>query len=597
MDARTRWPPLSAAALAQALPNLLHGVQDGVQIWAPDGALIYAKPATLTLFGLPPEATPLSSLELTAWAVDPLGAPLNARGLDLPDLVASAEDGLVLAGIRCEAPAGVTRWLRLKQQSTLSGPYGETWRVTTCADVSHFVAQEQALQQQAFHDALTGLPNRLLLADRLPYALAAAQRRDEGLAVCVMDLDGFKPVNDMLGHQAGDRVLQEIAHRLRAAMRGEDLAARMGGDEFALVLGGLSGVADCELVLKRILRDLSRPVDLGGGQLACVSASIGVAMVPGHEADAEQLLRHADEAMYQAKAAGKGRFHMFDPAAASRLRVSRTLISKIQQALDQGQFYLLYQPLIDCQVGEVVGLEALIRWRHPVLGERLPAEFLPLVAQDDTGLRVGAWVLHAALAQIRCWDAMGLRLPITVNVQAHHFCHEQFHGQLRELLEHVDPALAQRLGLELTESAALEDLPAVARQAAACRALGVCIGLDGFGSGRTSLSQLSHLPARSLKIDPSLVRDMLADERQRALVQGVVGLARAFGLQVVGVGVEQAQHVAALLALGCHVMQGFHLARPLAPELVPAWLAGFRPDPAWSPASEFLEPSRTGGTS
>ena len=435
MDAVSRWPPLSAEALWQAMPGLLDGLADGVQVWSADGALLYANPATLALFGLAADMTPYDSAGLMAQAVDALGAPLSARGLPLSALAASGEDNQVLVGIRGDAPVGVVRWLRVSRVPawpTRGAP--ADWCVTTCADVSRFVAQEQALQQQAYHDALTGLPNRLLLADRLPYALAAAQRRDELLAVCVMDLDGFKPVNDTLGHKAGDRVLQEVAYRLRNAIRGEDMAARIGGDEFALVLGGLRGVADCELVLTRILRDLARPIAVEAGQAAHVSGSIGVAVFPGDVAEPDQLLRHADQAMYQAKAAGKGGFQMFDATAASKMRVSRTLMTKIQQGLDDGQFHLVYQPQVDCRAGRVVGLEGLIRWNHPVLGERMPAEFLPLVDQDDAIVRLGEWVLREALQQIGRWDRAGLQLPVTVNLAARHFRHAHFGERLADLL-------------------------------------------------------------------------------------------------------------------------------------------------------------------
>jgi len=556
-------------------------MQDGLQIWSPEGLLLYANPATFHLFNLPADIELRGCADMLGSCVDMAGDSAPHDRFSICRLIESGDSvGETLLCIRDEA--GRDRWLRIqayvqyvdKAARKISGI------VSTSVDVTRFIEAEQSLQRQAQFDALTRLPNRVLFADRLHQALATAQRRHEMLAVCMMDLDGFKPVNDMLGHKAGDRLLQEIAFRLETTIRADDTAARLGGDEFGLLLGGFHSHAELDLVMLRILHEVARTVVIEG-QAANVTASIGVTLYPGDFSDPDQLLRHADQAMYRAKEAGKGRYHVFDPAVASKLKASQTLLRKIQEALDAGQFRLYYQPKVDCRHGRVVGLEALVRWRHPVLGLRSPSEFLPLIEHDDAVVSLGEWVIREALGQLGQWHAEGLDLPVSVNIAARQFLRGNFAVRLGELLAEQPPEIANRLGIEIVETAVLDDISAVSQMIQHYRAQGVKFDLDDFGTGYSSLVHLKRLAIDTLKIDQNFVRDMLDDPGDLTIVNGVINLANAFHLGVVAEGVEDIEHVLTLLELGCDVMQGYVIARPMPADRVVAWMRDFRPDPRW----------------
>ena len=572
---------------AQSLVHL-DCVQDGVQVWSAAGRLLYANPATYTLFELPPDTRVEGCGQLFGHCLDAAGRPFKSASLSICDLARGAQGGDNEPWVlRIPLADGGERWLRIRAFPQPPGPDGEpAGIVSTCFDVSRFVRQEQVLQEQVQYDALTRLPNRVLFADRLQQALATAKRRGEILAVCMLDLDGFKPINDTLGHQAGDQLLQEIAFRLGNSLRADDTAARLGGDEFALLIGGLRSTVECEQVLNRLLQDLARPVPIND-QTVSVTASVGVSLFPGDIQDPDLLLRHADQAMYQAKEAGKGCFHIFDPAAAGKLRASRQLMKKIQDALDAGQFLLYYQPKVDCRQGRVVGVEALVRWQHPVLGLRTPGEFLPLIEQDDSIIGLGEWVVGEALNQMGQWRKAGLDLPVSVNIAARQFLRGNFSARLGDMLAGHPPEVVSRLGIEIVETAVLEDINAVSRLIHHYHKEGVRFDLDDFGTGYSSLTHLKRLAADTLKIDQSFVRDMLDDPGDLTIVQGVIHLARAFHLGVIAEGVEDIEHILTLLELGCDVMQGYAIARPMPAQRLEEWLAGFQPDPRWLAAGNF----------
>jgi diguanylate cyclase (GGDEF)-like protein len=575
-------PPLAASDIA----SFLDMIEDGLQIWSPDGRLRYANPATYRLFGLPPKTRVRSCADLLSCCVDAQGNPLVQGQLSICAMAqAQGQDGDSL--LRVRIGKSQDRWLRVQAYRHYADAQRHTVGaiISTSVDVTRFIEQEQSLQRQAQYDALTRLPNRLLFADRLHQALATAARRREMLAVCMMDLDGFKPINDRFGHKAGDRLLQEIGYRLESALRADDTAARIGGDEFALLLGGLHGPAEVEQVLNRVLQDIARPVNIEGHAVH-VSASIGVSLFPGDINDPDQLLRHADQAMYKAKEAGKGCYHVFDPAVASKLHASRGLLKKIQEALDAGQFRLYYQPKVDCRRGVVVGLEALVRWQHPVLGLRAPSEFLPLIEQDDAIIGLGEWVIREALAQIARWQEAGIELPVSVNIAARQFLRGNFGVRLGQLLADQPPERVRLLGIEIVETAVLEDIDTVSQMVQRYRQQGMKFDLDDFGTGYSSLVHLKRLSVDSLKIDQGFVRDMLDDPGDLTIVQGVINLASAFHLGVVAEGVENIEHVLTLLELGCDVMQGYVIARPMPAERVLDWVRGFEPDPRWQIADE-----------
>jgi diguanylate cyclase (GGDEF)-like protein len=575
-------PALAGSEIA----SFLGMIQDGFQIWSPDGRLRYANPATYRLFSLPEKTRIRGCADLLSCCVDMEGNPLGHGEFTICALAdAGGCEGESL--LRVRTGKSQDRWLRIQAYRQYADPerHSVTAIISTCVDVTRFIEHEQSLQRQAQYDALTRLPNRVLFADRLQQALATAVRRREMLAVCMMDLDGFKLINDTLGHKAGDRLLQEIAYRLDSSLRADDTAARLGGDEFALLLGGLRGPAEVEQVLNRVLQDVARPVSIEG-RAVHVTASIGVSLFPGDINDPDQLLRHADQAMYKAKEAGKGCYHVYDPAVASKMHASRALLKKIQEALDGGQFRLFYQPKVDCRHGKVVGLEALVRWQHPVLGLRAPNEFLPLIEQDDAIIGLGEWVIGEALAQLARWQAEGLELPVSVNIAARQFLRGNFGNRLEQLLAGQPPERVRQLGIEIVETAVLEDIGAVSHMIQRYRQQGMKFDLDDFGTGYSSLVHLKRLAVDTLKIDHSFIRDMLDDPGDLTIVQGVINLASAFHLGVVAEGVEDIEHVLTLLELGCDVMQGFVIARPMPAERVVDWVRSFEPDPRWKIAEQ-----------
>jgi diguanylate cyclase (GGDEF)-like protein/PAS domain S-box-containing protein len=444
---------------------------------------------------------------------------------------------------------------------------------------------ENDLRQLAHFDALTKLPNRVMLADRMQLAISHSKRTGEILAVCVLDLDGFKPVNDTYGHKAGDVVLQETAARLLGAIRGDDTAARFGGDEFALLLGGLKSIQECERVLGRIVEEIAKPIDLGSGS-AKVSASIGVTFFPVDGADADTLIRHADIAMYQAKQSGKNKYCFFDNAHEQKMKANQSALKKIKKGLENGEFCLYYQPKVDCREGVIVGSEALVRWKHPIFGIIAPSQFLPLIENDETIIDMGVFILKTVLSQMKQWKDAGLYLPVSINIAAKQLRRVDFFDRMKEILDEYDYAsLGVPLEIEIVETAALEDVNIVSELIRKSKAIGVGFSLDDFGTGYSSLVHLKHLCVDTLKIDQTFIHDMLDDPENLAITEGIIGLANAFDRKVVAEGVESIEHILMLLEIGCDIMQGYGVSRPIASEKVFEWVSTFTKDPRWSLAS------------
>jgi len=449
-------------------------------------------------------------------------------------------------------------------------------------DISDIKAQQKQLENMAHFDALTHLPNRVLLADRLQQVMSQVQRRDSLLAVVYLDLDGFKLVNDNYGHDAGDFLLVAVADNMKHVLREGDTLARLGGDEFVAVLTDLSDAEDCAQTMQRLLNAVARPVPYADTQLQ-VSASLGVTFYPQAQAvDADQLLRQADQAMYQAKLTGKNRYHAFDAVHDHSVRGMHESLEEIARAIDRNEFVLFYQPKVNMRSGRVLGAEALIRWQHPTRGLLPPGQFLPVIEDHPLVVRLGEWVMRTALVQMQYWQSQGLNLQISVNLAARQLQQDDFVNRLGQMLASVpmvDPALFQ---MEVLETSALQDLTRTALVIRSCAQLGVGFALDDFGTGYSSLSYLKHLPVRTIKIDQSFVRNMLDDADDLAILQGVISLARAFGREVVAEGVETVAHGTRLLQLGCDLAQGYGIAHPMPAVALPTWLASWQPDPSWA---------------
>ncbi len=447
------------------------------------------------------------------------------------------------------------------------------------SDITELKAREADLERIAYYDPLTGVPNRRLLVDRLSQALAYAQRTQQSLAVCYLDLDGFKPVNDQWGHEAGDRLLVEITKRLQGIMRATDTLARLGGDEFALLLGAMKHDADCHDIRERMLAAIEIPF-LIHEQAVSVSASIGVTLYPRDDADAGSLLRHADHAMYQAKESGRRRFCVYDPEHNREIQSTRKQRQRLAEALQDQEFVLFYQPKVHLVSGIMVGSEALIRWQHPERGILAPGEFLPLMAGSDLEVPLGEWVIETALRQIAVWKMDGLPLRVSVNIGAHHLQQPNFTDRLQAILEKHPEVSADNLELEILESSAVDDLRRVSQVLVDCKRLGVHFSLDDFGTGYSSLSYFRELPVETLKIDQSFVREMLDNSDDLSIVESIIHLARTLKRSVIAEGIESAAHAAALVKLGCFYGQGYAIARPMPAEALLAWLTRWRENPA-----------------
>jgi len=453
--------------------------------------------------------------------------------------------------------------------------------VTLFTDITPLKEHQQQLEHIAHYDALTNLPNRVMLADRMLQAMVQCQRRNQSLAVVYLDLDGFKSVNDQYGHDVGDTLLIALAARMKTALRDGDTLARIGGDEFVAVLVGLERAQDWEPVLSRLLLAAAKPVSLGNALLQ-VSASIGVTLYPQDNVDADQLMRHADQAMYIAKQSGKNRYHLFDIDQDAAVQTQRESMERIQLALDQQEFVLYFQPKVNMKTGVVIGAEALIRWIHPERGLLTPIAFLPNVENTPVSLKMGEWIIETALQQLTRWHAAGLKISLSVNITAHQLQQSNFLTRLTSLLQTYPDIHPAYLELEILETSALEDVTRVSSIMHACRDLGVRFALDDFGTGYSSLTYLKRLPADVLKIDQSFVSDMFDNPNDLAIVEGVIGLAAAFHRDVIAEGVETVMHGQLLLSLGCELAQGYGIAWPMPAAEFPAWAHSWRPDVSWT---------------
>jgi len=441
--------------------------------------------------------------------------------------------------------------------------------------------QRREHERQRRFDPLTGLYNRLSMLEHLRDALHQARLSGTAVSVAYIDLDGFKVVNDAHGHAIGDQLLVTLTQRLRGTLRAGDVLARLGGDEFVAILEHAADRTGLAGLLQRMLSALSTPVPLGA-LTAQLSGSIGVSTYPQeHEVDAEQLLRQADQAMYQAKTAGKNRFHEFDPRSDASERQRHTRLARLTRALERGEFRLHYQPKVRLRTGELVGAEALIRWQHPEDGLLSPAHFLPVLQGEPLDVDVGRWVIRTALEQMAAWQQQGLSVPVSVNVSVQDLLRPDFAVDLQTALARHGNIPASALTLEVLETSALEDIARASQTIAACQRLGVTVALDDFGTGYSSLSYLKQLGVRELKIDQSFVRDMLHDPDDLAILEGVLGLARAFRCQTVAEGVETEGHGRLLLQLGYEIAQGYYIARPMPADALPGWLTQWRLPSSW----------------
>lgn len=557
-----------AAAHNERLTGIIEATSDLVVVTDPDGHPLHLNRAALAFWDLAPgQATALDLWErLPGWAQ--ARVEREVLGTLLGDGIWTGELALLRDGL--EVPVAVQYLAHRDEAGALA------WIAMVARDSSERKAFEHQLEQQATHDPLTGLPNRTLLVDRLHMALARARRSGRGVAVLFCDLDHFKVVNDSLGHGAGDRLLVDTAQRLVEALRPGDTVARFGGDEFLVLCEDLAGPEDAVLVADRVRARLDRRYELDDAEVF-LTVSLGIAYTEDPDGAAEDLIRDADAAMYRAKGGGRARAVLFDQgmrdAAVHRMATENAL----HRALDRRELRVHYQPEIDLRTGQIVGVEALLRWEHPQRGLLGPDEFIRVAEETGLIVPIGRWVLERACRQLQRWQAeypvAAEGLFVSVNLSARQLGRRALVEEVGQVLDAtgLEP---HRVHLEVTESVLMDDVERSAEALHQLHELGVGLLVDDFGTGYSSLSYLQRFPVDLLKVDRSFVRGLGLDPGDTAIVRAVVTLAHNLGLRAVGEGVETAGHLDALRDLGCDLAQGFHIARPQSAAAVADLLAG-----------------------
>ena len=549
---------------------LFEGASIGIMVLGPDGRAREANPAIEQMLGYSPD-----ELAVTGFRDYTHGDDVERSAALFTEMMSGASNYYQVEIRYCHRNGDVI-WAQ-HTASLERDPDGRpAFAVTMIEDITQRKRSEQELirqselsRQQARHDALTGLPNRLRFAECIDQAIRYAQRRDEQVAVLMLDLDRFKEVNDSLGHQAGDALLQEVAHRIQRALRSSDAVARLGGDEFGILITAVANEADIITVIDRITRAHEQPIVVQEMSLA-VEASIGVAVFPAHGDDMEMLLHHADVAMYAAKQQSRP-YAFYDPADDRHDPPQLTLVAELQRAIKDRELHLFYQPKADLATGEVHAVEALLRWQHPTRGWIYPDAFIPVAQETGVIKPLTLYVLEEALRQLALWQSEGLELSIAVNVATRNLLDVDFPIEVERLLERsgVDASL---LGLELTESTIFANPFRTKLVVEQLSSLGIALSIDDFGTGYSSLGYLMGLPVSEIKIDRSFVMRMLKAPDAAAIVQSVIDLGRNLGVAVVAEGVESAAVWDRLRELGCTAAQGYHLSRPVPADEVREWL-------------------------
>jgi len=548
--------------------SLIEYASDAVLVLGADSTVRYASPSVQRVLGRAPEAVVGQSPERFV-----IGEHVEAMRAALAAAAGEAGVGPALE-FRC-AGDGAPRHIEATLVNMLDNPAVEGI-VVNMRDVTERRRAAEQIRQLALYDRLTALPNRHLFKEQLSHAIARAQRSGQVIAMLSLDLDRFKRVNDTLGHEGGDQLLREAAGRLIRSLRPADYVtrdeldaidhsvARPGGDEFSVLLA-VARAQDAAKVARRILDALSQPFTLGGSEIM-VSASIGIAVYPLDGADADALLRNADAAMYYAKEQGKNNYQYYNGSMNTSAVARLALESNLHRALERGEFSLYHQPKVEVGTGAVVGVEALIRWRHPELGVISPADFIPLAEETGLIIPIGEWVLRTACAQIRAWRNEGLApVPIAVNMSAKQFHQQDIAAVVQRALREHDVA-AHLLEIEITESTAMRNAEQTSATLLDLKALGVSIAIDDFGTGYSSLSYLKRFPIDSLKIDRSFVTGLPGDQDDASIAQAVITMAHALRLKVVAEGVENEAQLQFLAANGCDEMQGYYFSRPVPAE-------------------------------
>ncbi len=470
------------------------------------------------------------------------------------------------------------------------------WVVAAVRDVSERKRFEAEILHQATHDTLTGLPNRTLFRELLIHGMAQATRAENLLAVLFLDLDGFKNINDTLGHAEGDALLRAVAQRIVGALRKDDVVARQGGDEFTILLQGVKEVQDITLIADNLLKAIARPYVSGPHEMH-ITSSIGITVFPFDDNDADNLLRNADTAMYQAKADGKNAFRFYTAEMNAAMRSRLEIENGLRQALQDGQFVLHYQPQVSVETGGILGVEALIRWQHPVQGLLAPTTFISIAEESGLIEPIGEWVLATACRQIQTWRALGLGdIKVAVNLSARQFQRPNLLDTIRRILAETGvDGCPWLLELELTESMVMRDVEKSVVTLKRLREMGLLLAIDDFGTGYSSLSYLKRFPINMLKIDKSFIDGITTDADDAAIATAIVSLGHSMKLSVIAEGVETEQQWNWLRQAGCDEAQGYHFGRPMPADELEALLRAGAPLPASAARKPFTAPDKISG--
>jgi diguanylate cyclase (GGDEF)-like protein/PAS domain S-box-containing protein len=555
---------MELATSERQLQGLYDAMACGVVVLAADGRVLRSNPAAEAILGLTGAELRSELLWTLCQPVEADGSPLDAESD--PVTLALHDNRVVRRRTLGIIRHREQRWLEMDLVPTRSTG-GDVRLVLSFLDVTDRKQAEASLNYQALHDGLTMLPNRTLLLDRLNQASLAAVREDQPLALLLVNLDRFKDVNETLGREAGDRLLQETAGRLQASIRTSDTVARLGADEFAVVLPTTELAGAC-LVAEQIVSALGQRASLNGSEIE-VGASIGIAMFPEHGTDAEGLLRHADGAMLRAKSEHGG-YAVYSPDHESLGAKRLIMMSGLRRAIDNDELTLAYQPKIYCRSGQLVGVEGLVRWQHAELGMIPPDDFIGLAEQTGLIKALTRWVLNAALRQCHAWQQDGLRVPVAVNLSAHDVQDPGLPVLVASLLSTWNvPATC--LKVELTESALLAEPLRAMLILKQLTDSGVGVSIDDFGTGYSSLAYLKRLPINEIKIDRGFVSEMRSDRKDLAIVRSTIELGHNLGFEVVAEGVEDQTTLDVLESLGCDVAQGYFVSRPMPPSELARW--------------------------
>lgn len=546
------------------LSSALTHAADAVMVTNRSGVIEYVNPAFESITGF-------SRIEVVGQSPDILRAEEQDPKI-FAAMWAAIENGEVY---RCELVnkrKDGTTYHEEKTITPLKDSHGRiTHFIATGIDISERIRAQEKLEYMAHHDAVTGLPNRVLLLDRVKQALHRAQRDGDITAVIFIDLDGFKAINDTVGHHFGDRFLGEVASRLQGTVREHDTVARLGGDEFAIVLEGMASMTDIAKVARKLIRDLAAPFIVDGREMY-VTGSLGVARHPTDGNDVHTLLRKADSAMYRAKQVGKNTYRFYSEVEGEEDTARLELEQQLRRAVERREFVVYYQPQVSIDTSEVVGVEALLRWQHPQKGIVEPNRFIPIL--EETGLitEVGDWVLREVCEQAVAWQKLGLPpMRVAVNLSCKQFTKRDLVGDVARILDEtgLDP---KRLNIEITEGTLASKIDFTVKTLDKLNALGVTISVDDFGVGYSSLNYLKRFPIDKLKIDQSFVRDVTADTNDAAIAGAIIALAHKLNLQVIAEGVETLEQLFFLSRQGCHEVQGHLLSPPLSNSDFVEWL-------------------------